>query len=92
MTRKRIWFLLPTAALLVAVGFWIMFHACTYVLLTIHFLPTAICLLAFLPLERIGRRRAADGNARTDGGQPGEQAPTAQRSRRKVGARLRIQS
>ena len=38
-------------------GLRIVFHACTYVLLTIHFLPTAICLLAFLPLERIGRRR-----------------------------------
>lgn len=36
------------------VGFWICFHASTYLLLTIHFLPTAVCLLAFLPLERLG--------------------------------------
>lgn len=45
-------------ALYAMVGFWVVFHASTYLLLTIHFLPTAICLLAFLPLERLRRRRA----------------------------------
>ncbi|MGN6300745.1 MAG: hypothetical protein ACTHN8_06575 [Angustibacter sp.] len=49
------------------VGFWICFHASTYLLLTIHFLPTAICLLAFLPLERLQAparwRRGAAGTA-----------------------------
>jgi hypothetical protein len=39
--------------LYVFVAFWVCFHASTYLLLTIHFLPTAICLLAFLPLERL---------------------------------------
>ena len=79
-------------ALLAAVGFWILFHACTYVLLTIHFLPTAICLLAFLPLERIGRRGASVSTA--EAGEPvaGEPAAPAKRSRRRAAARLRIQS
>ncbi|AKU15800.1 hypothetical protein VV02_07910 [Luteipulveratus mongoliensis] len=35
------------------VGFWLIFHASTYLLLSIHFLPTVVCLLAFLPLERL---------------------------------------
>ncbi|MBC9955833.1 HTTM domain-containing protein [Yimella sp. cx-51] len=35
------------------VAFWAVFHASTFALLGIHFLPTAICLLAFLPLERL---------------------------------------
>ena len=79
-------------ALLAAVGFWVVFHACTYVLLTIHFLPTAICLLAFLPLERIGRRGASGSTPGAGGVEPGEPASAAQRSRRRVGARLRTQS
>lgn len=37
-----------------AVAFWALFHLSTYLLLSIHFIPTAVCLLAFLPLERIG--------------------------------------
>jgi hypothetical protein len=45
------------------VGFWVLFHASTYVLLTIHFLPTAVCLLAFLPLERVRARRSAPAAA-----------------------------
>lgn len=78
-------------ALLAAVGFWILFHACTYALLTIHFLPTAICLFAFLPLERIGRRGASVSTAAASAEGGGPTAP-ALRSRRRVGARLRIQS
>lgn len=41
-------------ALYLAVGFWLIFHLVTYLLLSIHFVPTAVCLLAFLPLERLG--------------------------------------
>ncbi|WP_018158112.1 HTTM domain-containing protein [Demetria terragena] len=43
--------------LYLSVAFWIGFHAVTYLLLSIHFVPTAVCLLAFLPLERLSRRR-----------------------------------
>jgi hypothetical protein len=38
------------------------FHLTTYLLLGIHFLPLVICLLAFLPLERLV---PASGHART---------------------------
>ena len=79
-------------ALLAAVGFWMLFHACTYVLLTIHFLPTAICLLAFLPLERIGRRGPSVSTAGAGGTGSGELAAAAQPLRRRVGARLRSES
>lgn len=51
--------------------FWGLFHLSTWLLLTIHFLPLAVCLLAFVPLERLGepglrsrwarRRRGAHG-------------------------------
>ncbi|EAP98902.1 hypothetical protein JNB_02000 [Janibacter sp. HTCC2649] len=41
-------------ALYVALSFWAGFHLSTYLMLKIHFLPLAVCLLAFLPLERIG--------------------------------------
>lgn len=44
--------------LYLAVGFWVVFHVVTFALLSIHFVPTAVCLLAFLPLERLrGLRR-----------------------------------
>ncbi|MGL5858203.1 MAG: hypothetical protein ACRC35_07355 [Angustibacter sp.] len=33
------------------------FHLATWVLIGIHFLPLAVCLLAFLPVERLVRRR-----------------------------------
>lgn len=41
----------PLAAYVV---FWALFHLSTWLLLTIHFLPLVVCLLAFVPLERIG--------------------------------------
>jgi hypothetical protein len=41
-------------ALYAALLFWAGFHLSTYVMLKIHFLPLAVCLLAFLPLERLG--------------------------------------
>lgn len=44
-------------ALYLAVLFWLGFHVATYLLLSIHFMPTVVCLLAFLPLERLGRWR-----------------------------------
>jgi hypothetical protein len=41
-------------ALLAAAVFWIGFHVFTLAILYIHFAPTAICWLAFAPLERLG--------------------------------------
>ena len=40
-------------ALYAVVVFWLGFHVSTYLLLSIHFIPTVVCLLAFLPLERL---------------------------------------
>ena len=37
----------------VAVMFWVGFHLVTYLAIGIHFLALAVCLLAFLPLERL---------------------------------------
>jgi hypothetical protein len=45
------------------VAFFAAFHLMTYLTIKIHFLPLVICLLAFLPLERIGRRFSAVGPA-----------------------------
>ena len=41
-------------ALLLAALFWMGFHVFTVAVLYIHFAPTAICWLAFAPLERLG--------------------------------------
>jgi hypothetical protein len=41
-------------ALLLAALFWMGFHVFTVAVLYIHFAPTAICWLAFAPLERFG--------------------------------------
>ena len=41
-------------ALLAAAVFWMGFHVFTMATLYIHFAPTAICWLAFAPLERLG--------------------------------------
>jgi hypothetical protein len=40
-------------ALYAALAFWGGFHLSTYVMLKIHFLPLVVCLLSFLPLERL---------------------------------------
>lgn len=40
-------------ALYAALAFWAGFHLSTYLMLKIHFLPLAVCLLSFLPLERL---------------------------------------
>jgi hypothetical protein len=41
------------------VAFWLSFHAVTYAMITIVFLPHVLSLLAFLPLERLVRREVA---------------------------------
>lgn len=52
-----------------AVGFFLLFHAVTFAAITISFLPHVMCLLAFLPLERLRlprlamQRRAAPASA-----------------------------
>ena len=61
-------------ALLCAALFWLGFHVFTVAVLYIHFAPTAVCWLAFAPLERLGpwlgrvkarrRERAGGGAAR----------------------------
>jgi hypothetical protein len=40
--------------LLLAALFWMGFHVFSVTVLYIHFAPTAICWLAFAPLERLG--------------------------------------
>jgi hypothetical protein len=49
------------------VGVYVAFHAVTFAGITIHFLPHAICLTAFLPVERLvrGRRQAVTSGVRT---------------------------
>jgi hypothetical protein len=44
---------LRARALYLAMAFFLAFHLITYLALRIHFLPTVICWLAFLPLERL---------------------------------------
>jgi hypothetical protein len=39
------------------------FHAVTFAMLTIHFLPLVVCLLAFLPLEHLAPSPADPGDA-----------------------------
>jgi len=46
-------FLLRARSLMLAVAAFAGFHLTTYLLLGIHFLPTAVCWTAFLPLERL---------------------------------------
>lgn len=52
------------------VGFWVSFHVVTYVVIGIHFMALAVCLVAFLPVERLGelvpaaRRRRAGADSR----------------------------
>jgi hypothetical protein len=49
-------------ALALIVSFWLGFHAATFALMGIHFLPTAVCWAAFMPLEAVTaavRRRRA---------------------------------
>jgi hypothetical protein len=61
-------------ALLAAAVFWMGFHVFTFAMLYIHFAPTAICWLAFAPLERLGpwlRRVKAGRRERTGRRTPG---------------------
>jgi hypothetical protein len=52
-TLSPILLFLRDRALYVAIAAFAGFHLTTYLLLKIHFLPLVICLLAFLPLERL---------------------------------------
>lgn len=65
-------------ALALSIGFFLGFHLMTYLALGIHFLPTVICWLAFMPLERLVpyvRRRVAA--LRGERGQPADAEPVA---------------
>ena len=59
-------------ALLTAAVFWMGFHAFTMALLYIHFAPTAICWLAFAPLERLvpGSAGSKPGGGSAQAGDP----------------------
>jgi hypothetical protein len=71
-------------ALAGAVGF----HVVTFSALTISFLPHVVCLAAFLPLERIGRRRRAVADGLPHGGGDGHDDGGGGRARRDDGARV----
>lgn len=43
-------------ALALAIGGLLAFHVTTYLAIEIHFLPTVVCLLAFVPVERLRER------------------------------------
>jgi hypothetical protein len=65
-------------ALLAAAVFWMGFHVFTFAILYIHFAPTAICWLAFAPLERLGpwlRRVKAGRGQRAGRRSPGHAVP-----------------
>jgi hypothetical protein len=65
-------------ALLAAAVFWMGFHVFTLAILYIHFAPTAICWLAFAPLERLGpwlRRVKASRGQRAGRRSPGHAMP-----------------
>ena len=67
-------------ALLLAALFWMGFHVFTVTILYIHFAPTAICWLAFAPLERFGpwvRRVIARRRQRAGGGSAGHPVAVA---------------
>ena len=67
-------------ALLLAALFWMGFHVFTVTILYIHFAPTAICWLAFAPLERLGpwlRRVVARRRERARGCSAREPVPVA---------------
>lgn len=55
------------------VAFWLSFHAVTYAMIKIVFLPHLVCLLAFLPLERL-----VPGRSRTGSGPPVSPAASSQ--------------
>jgi hypothetical protein len=61
-------------ALYAVLLFWAGFHLSTYFLLKIHFLPLVVCLLSFLPLERLPHparlRRAVTARPRAASGAP----------------------
>jgi hypothetical protein len=65
--------------LALSIVFFLSFHLMTYLALGIHFLPTVVCWLAFMPLERLvpwALRRAAASLGR-ERGQPADPEPVA---------------
>lgn len=57
------------------IGFWMLFHVITFAAITIHFLPTVVCWLAFTPPERLvaaGRARALVRRQRAGRGAAGQ--------------------
>ncbi|MBP2704039.1 hypothetical protein JOL79_09485 [Microbispora sp. RL4-1S] len=63
-TASPVLFLLRGRWLYAGVAFFLGFHLITWATITIHFLPHVICLTAFLPLERLGRRGPGPAAAR----------------------------
>lgn len=60
-------------ALALAIGFWLGFHVMTWLFLGIHFLPTVVCWLAFVPTERlVARARSLLGRQRAGGSTSGQ--------------------
>ncbi|WP_343950856.1 hypothetical protein [Nonomuraea longicatena] len=52
-------------ALYACVAAMLVFHLVTWSLITIHFLPHVICVAAFLPLERLGKRARGRATGQT---------------------------
>jgi hypothetical protein len=74
--RFRTWMLATFAA----------FHAVTYAMLTIIFLPHVVCLASFLPLERLVQRRARDEEHGRGGEGDPDPGPGRERAKADVGA------
>jgi hypothetical protein len=65
--------------LALSIAFYLGFHLMTYLALGIHFLPTVICWLAFMPLERLvpWAQRHANSRLRPEGRHPADSEPIA---------------
>lgn len=63
--------------LALSIAFFLSFHLMTFLALGIHFLPTVICWLAFMPLERLvpWAERRAVARLRREGRQPADPEP-----------------
>lgn len=74
---------------LLAVLFFLGFHAANTAILLIHFLPTVVCWLAFAPMERIVpwfRRRRDRQTSDGDAGQAEDQAEEGRQAKEQAGA------
>ncbi len=65
--------------LALSIVFYLSFHLMTYLALGIHFLPTVICWLAFVPLEQLApwAQRHANARLRREGRQSADPEPVA---------------